>query len=273
MRRFRVDLSRAILWQYEDAENIKALVAASQQAFDELVSDFYESWYDDVFNIETANEFGLHVWARILGVNLGAPQYADPDREVWGFGEANLNFGNGNFGSTQDGIISLNTEQKRLIIRLRYAQLTTRPSILAVNEALSAIFRDRGKVYVVDYLDMSQSIVMFDFEQDAEVQQVLDNYDLLPRPAAVGVRWQFVAEGSFGFGEHHLNFNNGNFSDYEPPRPEPVEEGFFGFSQLHSNFNNGAFGEPRERPPIPTDDTKFGYSENHENFGHGNFRR
>ena len=38
-------------------------------------------------------------------------------------------------------ITGLTVEQKRLIIKLRYAQLTTRPSAVAINEVINSVFK------------------------------------------------------------------------------------------------------------------------------------
>lgn len=62
-------LDRAILWQYEKAERLKSLIGAQQTFFDSAVTDFWNSYRDDTFNLDTANAFGLRVWGSILGVD------------------------------------------------------------------------------------------------------------------------------------------------------------------------------------------------------------
>lgn len=65
---FYCDLNPVILWQYLDAEKLKALVANQQQFMDDNVGDFYTDFNRDVLNIETANTFGLEVWGALLQV-------------------------------------------------------------------------------------------------------------------------------------------------------------------------------------------------------------
>lgn len=273
MNNFRTDLMRSVLWQYEDAEKLKQLVQSEQQFYDANVSGFYEDWYRDVFSIDTANEFGLHIWGRILDVPLGIATPADKGGIDWGFGPNHENFEHGNFSSNVDVFSFLTLEQKRLIIKLRYIQLTTRPSVVAINEAMKEVFADRGDVYVIDSMDMSYVTFMLDFAPDLDIKVILDNYDLLPRPATVGVKWQFKTRGAFGFGPHHENFNNGNFATWTRPPVEPSDMGDFGFGRLHANFSNGNFAV-WDRPLPPIDEAgKFGFGDKHENFDNGNFGR
>lgn len=58
---FHSDLLKAILWQYEDAENLKALAKYKADYFEQSTVKFWRDWYRDVFNIDTANEFGLNI--------------------------------------------------------------------------------------------------------------------------------------------------------------------------------------------------------------------
>lgn len=65
---FDYDMSPVVLWQYNDAERLKAIIANEQAFLDENVSSFYKDFNRDVLNIATANTFGLNVWGILLGV-------------------------------------------------------------------------------------------------------------------------------------------------------------------------------------------------------------
>lgn len=206
------EILRAILWQYEGAERIVSLILSKQEWMDEYHSGFWRDWYRDVFDLDTANDFGLSVWGRILDIPLGVDMPANArDRLSFGFGPDNLNFEQGNFGRGRDETISLTTEQKRLVLKLRYFQLTHRPSVPQINRFLNELFGDLGRVFVVDPLDMSYAVYFFGFTPDASLRFILENYDILPRPSTVGAEWQVQVKDSFGFGVEHLNFENGNF--------------------------------------------------------------
>lgn len=206
-----VDALKAILWQYDNAERLKTLVTLKQQWYERNHSEFWSNWIRDVFDIRTANEFGLNVWARILNIPLLVEVASSKQKEAFGFGANHQNFGNGNFARGNSGTIGLTLEQKRLIVRLRYFQLTSRGTVPEINSFLKELFGSRGNVFVVDSLDMTYATYFFTYQPDSQLQLILEKYDLLPRPSAVGVRWQVQARPSFGFGVNHLNFENGNF--------------------------------------------------------------
>lgn len=119
------------------------------------------------------------------------------------------NFNRGNFAPSTSGI-KLTLAQKRLVLQLRYFQLVTRGAIPEINRFLNYVFADFGKVYVLDGLDMSINYV-FTFLPPSQLRFVLESFDVLPRPAAVGVNYVVLVRDTFGFGPFHTNFNRGNF--------------------------------------------------------------
>lgn len=187
-----LNLMVAILWQYEDAEKLKAIVSAKQAWVNANQRDFWSSWYTDVFNIDTANAFGLSVWSRILDAPLKIDVAAQTKKIPFGFGSFNKNFNRGNFGVDSDQSQGLNVEQQRMVIRFRYFQLTTRCAVPEINQFLSEMFGHLGPAYVTDPKDMSVITYNFGFTPDSQLQFVLDEFDLLPRPAGVGVKWVII---------------------------------------------------------------------------------
>lgn len=210
---FNVNLMRTVLWQYENAPKIKTLVQSEQDWANKNVTEFWQNWFRDVFNLKTANEFGLNVWSRILNVPLTINR---PKRigGVFGFSSSHKNFGRGNFGRGKSQDISVTTEQARKILLLRWFQLTSRPTVGNINKALEIVF-GAGVAYVQDNLDMSNQLFMFTERPDYQTIDMLKNTDLLPRPSTVGSTFAVQPRKGWGFGIHHLNFKNGNFSRRE----------------------------------------------------------
>lgn len=202
-----VDLLKAILWQYDGAERLQSLLQSKQNWYNENQRDFWNAWYDDVFNLQTANDFGCSVWGIILGVPLSIGQSGTGDRPVWGFGAFNRNFNNGNFGRDSAGVAGLTLEQKRLVLRLRYYQLVSDGSAPFSNKALRDVF---GVGYVLDPGDMTCTYV-FPNALSSQVRLVLEQFDLLPRPAGVKVNILIDPTNVFGFDPFYQNFNNGGF--------------------------------------------------------------
>lgn len=206
---YSVNLMRALLWQYNSALRLQGLLQAKQDWYNENQTAFWTNWQDDVFNLQTANDFGLAVWAIILGLPLSVAPADSSGQDIFGFAADDENFNNGNFAATGTQVV-LTTMQKRLVLRLRYFQLTTRHSVPQANAILKAVFGD-GAAYVADSLRMKIRYVFLS-PPAPQVQFILTNYDLLPRPAGVKADYVVIGDADgFGFGAFHENFNNGNF--------------------------------------------------------------
>lgn len=207
---FGTDLTVALLWQYNQAQRLETLITLKNSWYDENQRAFWENWYRDVFNLDTANQFGLNVWARILGIPLvvSTPPQTDPK---WGFDPNHPNFGRGNFAPSADGVIMLDTEQARLVLKLRAFQIITRGDVLSVGAFLSQLFAPMGEVRVLDGLDMTVTYV-FLFVPPASIMFVLRRFDLLPRPEGVEAKILVNPADSWGFAPHHPNFGRGNFA-------------------------------------------------------------
>lgn len=211
---FNVNLMRTVLWQYENAPKFKSLIQSEQDWANENVTEFWKNWFRDVFNLKTANDFGLSVWSIILDIPLIINRPRRVDGSVFGFGSNHKNFGNGNFGRGRTKDLAVTTEQARKILLLRWFQLTSRPTIPNINEALEIVF-GAGIAYVQDNLDMSNQFFMFTERPDYQTIDLLKNRDLLPRSSTVGSAFGVQPRAGFGFGRNHLNFGNGNFSRRE----------------------------------------------------------
>lgn len=221
---YSVDALRALLWQFNQAERLESLIQSKQAWYDENQRDFWDAWFRDVFDLRTANAFGCQVWARILGLSLSVSTGPTPlTNPTFGFGaesgppNTNQNFQNGNFGQLGSESTSLTVEQSRMLLRLRYFQMISRCTVPEINRFMSIVFGDLGTVYVQDLNDMSFVVYVFDFSPDSDLTFLLDNFDLLPRPAAVGSTYVVLSRLTFGFGHDDgsdngfENFENGTF--------------------------------------------------------------
>lgn len=208
---FSVDLLRSLLWQYNDAARLEGILRQKQEWYNANQTGFWSDWITDVFDLRTANDFGLAVWAIILDIPLVVASPGDDvDKPVWGFDQYRENFNNGNFASTESA--GLSTEQKRLVLRLRYFQLVTTGAVPEINAFFAYLFEPLGRAYVNDGLNMTARYV-FEFPISSALEMVLTEYDLLPRPAGVKIDYVTIGDADgWGFGRYHENFNNGNFS-------------------------------------------------------------
>lgn len=208
-----IDVTPSILWQYENASKFVALILSQQAWIEENQNKFWTDWFRDVFDVDTANDFGLSVWSRILNINLYVDAPPTTGNGRWGFGQYRSNFNRAGFGRNSQGVIGLTLEQKRIIIKLRMVQIITRPTAYYINEQLDRVFNtDTKKLYAYDVLDMSDIVYVFNYPPESSIEFILRNFDILPRPSTLGVRWIYSYTQAWGFGQYRLNFNNGNFS-------------------------------------------------------------
>lgn len=348
---FSVDVLRALLWRNDESTNLQALLQSKQNWYSTNHEQFWADWVTNVFNLNTANDFGLSVWALILGVPLNlivapnvGPQWgfgptelltdradtgstwaaagtggsvtnaqADPNggtqavllnlsgagtksvkmtpiasgipagavtlsfqaklisgtqgtlasdaggttlgtwpalsTSAWttvtlsatlgaaqtlfnilsgtastaqvavfnpqlvsntAVSNGRLNFNHGNFGTSQAGV-GLTQDQKRILLKLQYYKLISRCTVPEINARMKAILGNYGSVYVLDANNMSYVTYVFGFAPNNALQFILENFDVLPRPAAVGVKYIVSTRPSFGFGAFNQNFNNGTF--------------------------------------------------------------
>ena len=210
---FSVDLLRHVLWQYNDAERLQTLLAGKQDWYARNQTAFWENWTRDVFDLSTANDFGLSVWGKILRESREVPvPGANQGHPTFGFGASRRNFGRGNFRRANAGYLKLDTEAYRLLLQLRYYKLVSRGTVPEINAFIRRIFKDQGNVYVLDPLDMSFAVYVFSFAPAYWQRFVLEDMDALPRPAGVGAMIRVVTRKAFGFGPHRKNFS-GSFAE------------------------------------------------------------
>lgn len=181
-----IDLNGVYLWQYEQADTVKKLIENKQKFLKENVEDFWDNWIKNVFNIDTADSFGLNIWGTILGV--GRPSYVDE-------------------GQT----IDFSDEQYRRVLKGRILLMLSNGSVSSINAYLNYLFPDKP-VFAVDYYDMSLNIVFY-YTPDASEMAVIQMDGFLPRPAGVEVNYVIIPPDEvFGFdGQELANFDNGAF--------------------------------------------------------------
>jgi len=200
----------AILWQYDKAPNLLGIMQAKQDWYDAEVAEFWRAWYRDVFDLRTANEFGLAVWGVILNLPLYVDESASPaDYPAFGFASYGMNFDNGNFATDVPGANTLTLDQRRIVLRLRYYQLTTRATIPEINRILADVFGP-GVCYALDGYNMTMTYVWV-VPQPSALLNLLRDFDILPRPAGVSISTTDANLEGFEFANYGYNFDNGNF--------------------------------------------------------------
>ena len=187
---FSINLIKALLWQYNSALKLQSLLESKQTWYDANYEQFWNNWYDDVFNLQTANEFGLSVWAIILQLPIVVESTLPaPSRPTFGFEEYRRNFNRGNFYSGKENINILSLNDARIALLLRYYQITSRPTVTEINRVFSIVFADYGPAWVEDNLDMTITF-HYAFDISSQLLEIITGNDLFMRPSAVGSTYE-----------------------------------------------------------------------------------
>jgi hypothetical protein len=240
---YSVNNAQALLWQYNEAVNLISLIEQKQAWYDLNQEQFWSDWYTNVFDLATADEFGLVVWSILLNV----PYYINTGHDdtmsttLFGFNavtsfptdentyqnfngigtsspSAQLGANFSSFG-TRD---ILTVEQQRFVLRLRYFQLVTDGDIPGINTFLNWLITNTPSplnvpVWALDGFNMTMRYIFNGYLPDPFFELLtIRRLDLWPRPATVGIAYVNIARSSFGFGNipadnTYQNFGNGTF--------------------------------------------------------------
>lgn len=145
-----------IISQYKNSPRIDDLILAFNSAMDQTAN--IQSMWELIWNIATAEGYGLDVWGRIVGVTRTV-RFPDTSQLPLGFEEAFswVGFGLGGFftGDITNSNFVLGDADFRTLIYAKAAGNISDGSILSMNQILLTLFPHRGDCFVVDNQDMS----------------------------------------------------------------------------------------------------------------------
>lgn len=151
---FNPDIHQCLKWLQNKATGVQGIIDAKARWYDIYHTQFWELWERDIFDLRTAQPFGLMVWCIILGVP-SASFGLYPALNSFAFGKDRQNFVysgsnpdlpdpnlvGGNFYGGGDGEI-LDFEEIRRLLKLRYVALVSNGNIPFINHMLRAIWND-----------------------------------------------------------------------------------------------------------------------------------
>ena len=172
------ELDENITWQFDNSEALKTLINGKKDFFTEAVDNFYTDWYRDVFNIDTANYFGLIVWAIILGCTEYIEITQKISKNTIGFGDAHKNFHESNF-ALSNYIYTLKIEQLRKVLKAQMYNFNSTGSIYDINKLLAFIFPDNNPYITVDGKVIT---IHFPIALDDEDLSIVTFSNMLPLP-------------------------------------------------------------------------------------------
>ena len=202
-----IDVLKVIPWEYDQAPNLVGLLTKKQEWYKENYSDFWDDWEKNVFNLDTANDFGLNVWSIILDLPLYTRDDSRPvDHPAFGFSQFGIGFDqtNSQFAISSNAFKNLTLDQRRQLLKLRWYNITSDGSMSAINQALYNVFGT--SVYCLDGEDMT-IIYIFTVPQPQIMMNLFGQLDILPRPSGVLAEILVKPNDSFGFAPYGLNFD------------------------------------------------------------------
>ena len=170
-------------------------------------------FFEKIFNIETAQGWGLDNWGRILGIPRGV-QVATTDWFGY-FGSGLQPWNNAPFFNTMqatDNFLLTDEAYRQLLLYKAGANIGSSDAA-TINRLLSQIFPTYD--HVVDNGDMSIRAVFSDYLQPVEIG-ILNTYGALNK--ASGVQWVYLSvnpDEVFGFDDSDFQpFDQGVFMPY-----------------------------------------------------------
>lgn len=213
------DYLRTVISQYANSATIGRLI----DNMDEYVNPRanLQAFYDFVWNVDTAQGFGLDIWGRIVGVSrlVVLPN----DGLTFGFRNASVPqdwkpFGGGTFhsGATASQAYFLPDSTYRVLILAKGLANIAATTAPAMNRLIQNLFPGRGRAYVQDLGGMAFAYV-FQFAITLAEYAILTSSGVMPHPAGVRFSVVVIAERYFGFSQQAeaVPFNEGVF--YSPP--------------------------------------------------------
>lgn len=186
-----IDWEQTVIRQYANSPRLLRLLSDFNDNIDS--SAFFDLFYDNIWNPQTATGYGLDVWGRIVGVSrvlkVTTQDYfgfsgGAPDMQP--FNQAPFYSG----GAVTSNYALSDTAFRRLIFAKAAANITD-CSITSINEILMKMFAGRGDCYVSDLGGMAMQYVFKFTLQPVDVAVIL-NSGVLPRPAGVQVSYAIL---------------------------------------------------------------------------------
>ena len=181
------DVQKTVLSQYSCAPTLNALIEAWNQTLDP--TRLIETWFTNIWNLDTAQGYGLDVWGRIVGVERVLTLSTD---SFFGFAEPQdltlqpFNAAPWYSGTQTTSNYRLSDEAFRQLINAKALANITDGSITSLNAILMTLFAGQGDVWVADTGTMTLTYT-FNFAPSAVQVSLIQSSGVLMRPAGVRV--------------------------------------------------------------------------------------
>lgn len=179
------DWWKTVLSQYANSPRLVAILQAYFETLDQTQN--FDDFYDLIWNVLTAQGYGLDVWGRIVAINRVLRLRTGP--KYFGFDEGYPDyepFNTAPFYSgqkTTDNYLLSDDGFRVLILAKAYANICD-DSIPSINRLLNMLFGGSGRCYVIDNLNMTMTY-KFDFKLNPFQRAILEQSGVMPKPTGV----------------------------------------------------------------------------------------
>lgn len=180
-----LNVEETIISQYGNSATITQLVRNIDLYLDPRAD--FDTFFSFVWNVETAQGFGLDIWGRIVQVERSINVPADtPNPGMFPF---------------TSGVYEMTDAEYRGVILIKALANITNCTADGLNQLLSNLFATRGRCYVRDTGSMSM-VYTFEFWLQPFEYVIITQYQVAPRPAGVLASvFQVDVPNTFGFAE------------------------------------------------------------------------
>lgn len=180
-----IDVEQTIISQYGNSATITQLVRNINLYIDPRAD--FDTFFSYVWNVESAQGFGLDIWGRIVDVDRSINVPADTPNP-------------GGFPFTA-GVYQMDDTQYRGVILIKALANITNCTANSLNQLLTNLFVNRGRCYVRDVGAMTMQYTFEFFLQPFEYV-IIKQSGVAPRPAGVLANiFQADTASIFGFAE------------------------------------------------------------------------
>ena len=207
-----IDFEKTIISQFGNSPTILQLIQ-NMNAYVDPQADF-EAFYNFVWNVDTAQGFGLDIWGRIVNISR---ELQIPDAAIrFGFKEAlpgsypfgEAPFADGQAAATQTYLLADDAYRTLILVKaLANISATNAPSL---NQLLQNLFMGRGRAYVNDLGSMFLRYT-FEFLLTPYEFAIMTQSGALPRPAGVNAILINTGAATFGFAVDSAPFGQAPF--------------------------------------------------------------
>ena len=182
-----INFKQTVISEYGNSPILLSMIQTMQDCIDPRID--IDAFYNTVWNINTAQGFGLDIWGEIVGV--GRVLNVQPVGEYLGFAEGQSiladyqTFGYGVFYTGPiSGALALSDDAFRTLILVKALSNISDGSANSYNKLLTLLFNQ--KVYSKEIGPMAAQYVFTHALQPYEVA-ILAEASVIPRPAGVTI--------------------------------------------------------------------------------------